>query len=242
MSKFNYTAKSPENKIINGFIDAQSVAEAAAKLENSGFTVLNINFSNDDEPRQSYEFHTSHDINTIPPFSLKQKSEFFNSFYSLYSSGLSILETFQSMYKSASDKFIKSLCNKIVNSVKKGNSLEVSFRNYSHCLGIAYTNLIITGEKSGKLESILDEIINNIERETDFRNNAASSMAYPCCIFVMGIAVFLFFKFFVIKVFTSIDNPLSSSEIVDLLIWAVIKNCPRVLLISYQNFRFFPPL
>ncbi len=159
----------------------------------------------------------------IEIFSLKEKWEFFNSFYLLYASNMPIIDCFKSIMKSASKKNIKKFCGVVSKNIEKGASFREAVLPYSHAIGKAYTMLLITGEESGSLDNTLNEIENNLSKEEEILNNMISSLTYPVCVFLLAIGVFFFCKFFLLKVFASFQDNISQQEVINLLIIACIK-------------------
>lgn len=202
MTSFSYKVKNQNGAIEQGSIDAVNLTDAAIKLERNGYIVLEIKEEND-----SRFIYTDCEYNV--PFSSKmilsvrEKKDFFNSFYFLYKSGYSILQIFDSMYNSTKSQKIKSLCYKILKGIKKGNSLKDSMKNCHNALGKAYSMLVVAGEESGKLDEVLPDILNNIKMQEQVKNDIISKVSYPAAMFFLAIFVALLFKTFIIKVFAS---------------------------------------
>lgn len=219
MSEFFYSAKDNQGYIKRGSIKADNMQNAAYLLEKDGLCILELkeNITKKNLSGGGQTFYGAE------PFNLKEKIEFFNSFFFLYKSGLSIFEIFQSMYRSTKNKNIKLFCNTITRKLEKGYSLKEITEKYPNILGIAYSTLITAGEESGKLDEILSNVLKNLKREEEIKSNLIRALTYPCMICSFAIAVFFFFKFFIIKIFESFGSGISSSAVVTLLITALIK-------------------
>ena len=220
MKDFFYRVKNKNEKITEGHIKALNFARAAKNLEAKGYTVLEIKEENQSSVSDNHKNLAAGEL----ILSLQEKKEFFNSFYFMYKSGISINQIFNSIYNSSKNINIKHLCSYINKKIEKGNSLKESMMPFRNIIGRAYTMLIIAGEESGKLENVLSDIIKNISREEELHKNIISSLTYPACIVCLAFAVFLLFKFFVLKVFASIgDGIITSSTVMCMLITAIIK-------------------
>ncbi len=220
MSKFFYKAKDIQGKIIEGSVKAFNISSASDKIQKLGLIVLEIREQTASSANYNFADNKAA-AQTV--FSVQEKLEFFNSFYVMYKSGLSVLQIFQSVYSSSKNFNIRWLCSKVIKSIERGNSLEIAFSNYSNALGTVYTKLLTAGEKSGKLEHILTNIIKNIQREQEIKRNIVSAITYPFILFCMAIAVFLFFKLFVLKVFAMWDEYPTQTQIMGMLVSVVIK-------------------
>lgn len=220
MKNFYYRAKNSNNEIKDGYILALNITDAANKLEAQKLDVLELTI---EEKQNNIKMSSNNkNINSII-FNIKEKKEFFNAFYFQYKSGLSITDNLKSIINSTSKSNIKDFCFLILKKIEKGCSIKESFGKYPNTLGKAYTMLLCAGEESGKIEEILLNILNNIKKEEELKNSITSSMLYPVSIFLLAIAVFLFFKFFIFKIFETMADGLSNTQIISLLIAAIIK-------------------
>ena len=202
MTIFSYKVKNINGQIEQGNITADSITDAAIRLERNGFVVLEIKEKNDSSFISSdYQFDVPYSKKMV--LSVREKKEFFNSFYFLYKSGYSILQIFDSMYNSSKNQKIKSLSYKILKGIKKGNSLKDSMKSCHNALGKAYSMLVVAGEESGKLENILSDIIKNITMQEKVKNDIISKITYPVLMFFFAIFVGLLFKTFIIKIFVT---------------------------------------
>ncbi len=197
MANFFYKAKSPEGEIIEGSFHMGSLSEAATHLEKKGYTILEIKEESGNMPADFLNLDFSQEMT----LSVQEKKDFFNSFYSLYKSGHSILDVFDLIYSSTKCTKIKSLCAKILQGIKQRHSLKDSMKNCSHALGKAYTMLIVAGEESGKLEEVLSEIVKNIMMQEKVKNDVITKASYPAAMFLFAIFVALLFKTFITKAF-----------------------------------------
>jgi type II secretory pathway component PulF len=158
MASFFYKVKNKDSKIEQGIIKAVSFAEAASKLEKKGYIVLEIKEENSFVESNRSHNYSDMELSKKLILSIREKKEFFNSFYFLYKSGYSILQVFESMNASSKNQKIKLLCSKILKGIRHGSTLKESMKTSSESLGTAYTMLVVAGEESGQLEKILSDI------------------------------------------------------------------------------------
>ncbi len=221
MNKYFYKAKKINDEIVQGTVNAASFSEAAAILEQKKYIVLEIKEEENIEPLTNHI--ESKSASTDTTLSLKEKKEFFNSFYFLYKSGLSVFEIFQSIITSTHNPKIRALAKQIVKKIEQGKSIKEAMKANTKALGLAYTMLIAAGEESGKLEDVLSTVIRNIKKQEEMRYNLIGKLTYPVCMFFLAIAVALLFKLFVLKVFALMGEGLVMCEIVRMLIFAIIQ-------------------
>lgn len=204
MSRYLYRAKNNNNEIVVDYINAINISDAAAKLERKNLIVLEI--KEDAITYSEREFRYEKTISPDTMFTMKEKLEFFNSFYHMFKSGLSIMLIFEAIKQESRNKKIKGLCSIILRNIDKGLSLKEAFKGHEQILGVAYSSLLVAGESSGKLDKTISKIIANIKREEEFKLNIISALSYPVMILMLAIAVFFFFKFFVLKVFATMGD------------------------------------
>ncbi len=221
MTKFFYKAKNKNNEVVSDSIFAENISEAALKLENSGLTLLEIKEEIAFKEKNTYSDNSEISDDTL--LTMKEKLEFFNSFYYLFKSGLSIFQIFSSIQQSSNNKKIKGLCGVIIRKVEKGASLEKAFSGYEKVLGLVYSKLIVAGETSGKLEKILLKVISNIKREEDLKSNMISALSYPVFVLLLAIAVFLLFKLFILKVFSMMGSGFATCALLKMFVIAVVQ-------------------
>ncbi len=219
MKNFYYKVKTLEGLIKTGYIKALNFEDAAKKLKKNNFTIIQIN----EQFSPNSKIQNINFISKEKVLSIKEKLEFFNAFYSQYTSGISINEIFYSIMSSTSNPNIRGFCFQITKKLEKNLSLKETLINFQNALGPAYTALISAGENSGKLDTILSEIIKNIKKEEQIKRNLISSLSYPLTITCLAIAVLYLFNSFIFKVFDMIGTDICQSAIISLLIATIIK-------------------
>ena len=190
MAKFFYSVK-VENKIEQGYLNAATMADAAAELEYRGCTILEIN--------EVFATRNSDISKEIVPLTIKEKKDFFNSFYVQYKSGRSALQVFETLAASATSENVKMLALHICHKISKGISFCDVFKQYSESIGYLYANLVAVGDKAGQLDEVLEGIIKNLTKIEKIKSGIIKKITYPIFIFLLLIGAFIFFNSFVFK-------------------------------------------
>ena len=128
MAYFIFKVKNSKGEIIQDSFYAENLSDAASKLEQKGYTLLEIKEKIEENiPQPSTNIDVNFSEKTV--LSIQEKKNFFNAFYSLYKSGHSTFEIFNAIHNSTPNQKIKSLCAKILQGVRKGYSLkELSYQ------------------------------------------------------------------------------------------------------------------
>ncbi len=223
MKRFFYNVKTKNNQNIQDYIMANSVADAALKLERKGYTVLEIKEDSESIVSSSYSTSNYQSYSVIHEFTIQEKKEFFNALYHMYRSGIPIVETIKSIGSASMNTNIKAFCHLLVKRLQKGNTLKETLRNHSSYLGLAYTMLIAAGEESGTLDKTIEGVIKNINKQEEIKSSFIKSITWPALMFIMVLAVGLLFKMFVFKVLTTDIDLITTENVIKLLIGTVIK-------------------
>lgn len=226
MANFFYRVKTSDNQLKEGRMIAENLASAAEKLEKRGFVILEIK-----EVGVNIKSCVDSNLSSKMVLSIQEKKTFFNSLYSLYKSGCSFFEAFDSIHTSTNNEKVKALCSKILAGIKKGKTIEESTEGCSNALGVVFVKLLVAGEKSGKLENVLSNIVKNLELQEKVRNDLISKTTYPLLMFFFAIFVALFMQTFVMPILKAANNG-ENFSIVLLLISSLFQILLAFLLIG----------
>ncbi|MBQ8635280.1 type II secretion system F family protein [bacterium] len=214
MANFFYRGKL-QDSITQGTLNADSVSHAAQILERKGISILEI--------KEMVDKHVEYYTTNITQFTIKEKKEFFNSFYFQYKAGLSILEVLNIIASSATSENVKSIAYQISSKIKKGMSLDEAMRSYAKYIGYVYVVLMGAGEKTGKLDSVLEGIIKNVNLVEKIKTNVIKKMTYPVILICLAIAAALFFCFFVFEAFERQFDTTQDANLIPLFLTAAFK-------------------
>lgn len=221
---FLYKCKK-NNEIIDGIIEANTMQDASLKLEAKDFIILEL------KPQASFNSGISLNYQ-ITPLTIKEKKDFYGSFYRQYKSGISFVEIFNNMLAIASTNNIKTLCFNIIRKLQKENSVTDIFDYYAKYIGKTYAALVVAGDKSGKLENILEKIVQQVNTEEEIQNTIISKMRYPAIIFGMLFFSVCIFIFLVFPVFNQTIEG-KSLELSSVLFAATIKILICFLIVGF---------
>ena len=235
MKKFSYRAKNKQNRIVQNIISAESVSAAAVILEQKSYKILEITEVEEYNSEQNVD--SSYETAKTVEFSIREKKEFFNSFYRLYNSGMSIVETLRLINRSTQNPNIKSFCSKIIKKTEKGYLLSEALNDNTKQLGMAYTMLIATGEKSGKLEETIAGILKNIKTQEKLKHSVTTALIYPAILSFVTLTVWMIFDFFIMKVFKAATEDITGINIPEIIISAVFKMAVIYAILSFIIFQ-----
>ena len=106
----------------------------------------------------------------------------------LVKSGIPVLRAIEVAAPVVSNEILRIEIVRCLQDLKEGGSFGKSLRR-SKRFPVFMTNLVSTGEESGKLDEALSEIANTYERETEEALRMMTSLLEPLMILVMGLVV-----------------------------------------------------
>ena len=159
----------------------------------------------------------------VKELTLSDKKQLFTTIYSLYAAGFSYTEIFKTIETSVKNKSLVMTAFLLRNGIEKGTPIRDLIMRYKKVIGVQYAMLFCAGDKAGKLEDALKNILKDIERALNLRSSLIASLTYPVLLFFMAIGVLMFCDFFFFKIFENMMTGMCPSQIMGLLISAVTK-------------------
>ncbi|WP_300281574.1 type II secretion system F family protein [Peptacetobacter sp.] len=166
----------------------------------------------------------------------------------LLDSGLGIDEIIYLIGETQKKQY-KSKFNLIERSIKKGYSIENSFRT-SNLFSEFFYNMIACGENSGKLSIVMDDMSRYYERDYKIKSKLKSVMIYPIILLIMMTVSLIFIMYEVIPNFAfvfesnNITPPLFSYIVIKTMLFIrkymnillpIVITIPILLYISIKN-------
>ena len=192
MPVFEYNAISTTGKKLKGNVDAENIRIARQKLKSQGIYVTDI--------REGLENNISKkgEINFLKnKVSLKDLSIITSQLTTLIVAGLPLVNALQALTDQTESRNIKRILTDVRESVEEGNSFYKSLANFPKAFPKLYVNMIESGEASGKLDSILENLSKYLESQLALRRQVTSSLFYPtlmfafCTLVVIGLLAFV---------------------------------------------------
>src|SRR5262245_35711857 len=123
--------------------------------------------------------------------------------------GIPMLESLEILREQAESKQFAMLLDCVINDVRSGQDLSMSFSKHPKVFSDVYVSMIKAGEASGQIDDILERLADYMEATQRLKRDIKSAMTYPVVslVMIMGITTFLMmgivpkFK----EVFSSLD-------------------------------------
>ncbi len=186
--KFIYRAKDQAGNLKTGSIEARSLESALKTLQSYGLFILDV------VPMKKTTFLDNF-LGTKRIISKRDLAIFLRQFATLLESRVPLGEALKTLLLQAPTPQIKDLVFELVSDLDAGLPLSKAIEKRNEVFGEFYSQMIKSGEISGRLEEVLSYLADYAEHENDLTNKAKAVASYP---------VFLFGTFVVVGSFITI--------------------------------------
>lgn len=183
MQYFEYKTRRADNgKVVKGIITADNLESAESTLKKRGEDIIVITEMQDILNIRKTLYGISVRTNK------KTKLEFFTMLRFMLEAGMSLHESLTNIRDTGVNKSLKNLAGKIGGSVRRGTTLSTAAQS-SLQFDTATVEQLRAGEESGSILDTLSRLINQYEREIEFKSKIKSAMIYPIIICVVMVVV-----------------------------------------------------
>jgi len=236
--KYSYTAKDAKGKISSGEIEAANLEIAYKKLEESGLVVMSV------EEIRSWEFSAEFLGRKV---GAGDKALFSRQLATMMSAGYPLAEALKVISSQTRSKYFKEVINEVTADVEGGYSLATAMAKHYDVFNRVYIAVIRSGESSGNLSIVLNDISSELERDYKFSSRLRNALLYPAFILSAMIVIGILMMIKVIPqlrdIFAdaSINIPwttravLATSDFMTKYWWLVIL----ILIAAYVLFRVY---
>lgn len=146
-------------------------------------------------------------IPIIGPILIKNSIvEFTRTFSLLLKSGLSMMATLELVRNAIHNRAFAQTLQTMRDSVERGESLEQPLREASDIVPPVVTDMLVTGEESGRLDSIADQIANTYEEEVNISIATLGEALQPILTIFLGVIVILLMLAVFLPMMSMIDQ------------------------------------
>ncbi|MFA7253410.1 MAG: type II secretion system F family protein [Patescibacteria group bacterium] len=188
MPKFLYKAKNSKGEIVTGTVKASTSQEAENILVKHNLVATELII----EKRTSWEKFS------IRKVSARDKAVFSRQMATMLNAGLSLTKTVSVIAKQTQSDKIRQIFLDVYNDLEEGYSLSSAMSRHPEAFDRVYVSVVNSGEATGKLDLVLNEMANELENDSQFMSKVKSSLYYPAFILICLIAAGIFMLTFVI--------------------------------------------
>ena len=179
MSQFHYRAVSDTGDILHGEMEAASVEEVIARLQDQGHTPL--------EARPANEAGTGSGLGGLfkrGPFTGDQLAQFTHQLATLLGAGQPLDRALGILMDLPEGERAKKLIERVRDRVRGGTPLSQAFDEEHGVFPKLYVSLVRAGEAGGSLEDTLRRLADYLERSQQLRGSIVNALIYPAFLLV----------------------------------------------------------
>lgn len=188
MLSYNYTARDPATgRQVKAEVQADSESSAAKLIKSEGLVPIDIQVSSGGVNPLLARFNR---VKT------KDKILFSRQLSTLLNAGIPLLQALRSVNAQTTSKPLRVIISEIIADVEGGSTLANSMGRHPDVFNQVYLSLIAAGETSGTLDSALERLANQQEKDADILAKIKGAMIYPLIILVVmaGVVAFMLVK------------------------------------------------
>lgn len=190
MAEFIYKARDMQGADHSGDIKTPDIRSAATLLRKKGLIVISIKSKEVPSIKLLDKF-----LNRV---SFTELVIITRQLATMISSGLVLSEAIDILEEQQTNKTLKKALEEVSQDIKGGLTLAQALGKYPHIFPKLYINLVKSGEASGKLDQVLLQMADGLEKEREFKARIKGAMIYPAVVLGMMLVVVTIMMVFVI--------------------------------------------
>lgn len=192
MLTYKYYARNPASgDAIKSIVQADNEQAAAKLIREQGLTPVTITL---DKAGPSFRFSK---VKT------KDKVLFSRQLSTLINAGLPLVQSLRSVAGQTTNKQLKVVINEVISDVESGTTFSVALEKHPAVFNKVYVSLIAASEVSGTLDTGLERLANQQEKDAEIMAKVRGAMTYPIIVLLVMVLVVLFM---IVKVLPSVQN------------------------------------
>src|SRR6478672_9549020 len=122
--------------------------------------------------------------------------------------GVSVVAALTTLEQQTDDKYLGQVIGEVRSDVEAGLVLSKAFARHPKVFNRLFVAMVEAGESSGTLDSVLDRVAIQIEKDNTLRRRVKGAMVYPILVMSFAVLVLTFMLMFIIPVFQNVFTEL----------------------------------
>jgi general secretion pathway protein F len=191
MPTYTYLAKKNLNETVEGILVADNEGNAVDKLIEMGLSPVRVAplvgssapIPGAKPAGAASTFMSGRSLN------VRDLNVFTSQLKSLVRARVDLLKVLSILYGQADKEKLKALIFDLHATIKNGATFSEALTKHPKFFPSIYVNLVKTGEASGRLDEVLDELDQFLAKDEEFRMHLRTAMAYPTLMIIVGVVV-----------------------------------------------------
>jgi type IV pilus assembly protein PilC len=200
MAAFAYDAINSQGLEISGVIHAPDLTTARDQLQMRGLLAQSLR-----ERASGGKRGATSPFKKVKPKSLQV---FARQFATMIASGVSVVGALVTLEEQTDDKYLAEVIADVRSEVEGGVVLSRALARHPKVFSRLFVAMVEAGETSGTLDTVLDRVAVQIEKETQIKRRVKGAMIYPAVVITFATLVLTFMLMFIIPVFVKVFDQL----------------------------------
>ncbi len=200
MAGYAYSAINAVGLEASGEVHAPDLSAAREQLRVRGLLALRL-----EELPASGEDNVRTAFKKIKPKSLQV---FSRQFATMIEAGLNIVGALLILEEQTDDKYLASVIREIRGDVEGGMLLSQAMGRHPKVFNRLYVAMVEAGAAAGLLDTVLDRVAFQIEKETMIKRRVKGAMIYPTMVMIFATLVLIGMLMFLVPIFVNIFSQL----------------------------------
>lgn len=226
---FAYTGRDSSGKVVKGRVDASGEASVVTRLRTMGIAPITIK-------QVSAGTGLNRDISLGGVFdkkvSIKDLAVMSRQLATMIGAGLPLLKALTILADQSENPKLASTLDEVRSGVEEGSSFSDSLAKHPRIFPPIFVNLVRAGEVGGFLETSLDSVAKNYEKEVELKATIKSALTYPVVVLIMALLAVVGMILFIVPVFEDLFADLGGE----------LPLPTRILVVISQNMVWLGPL
>lgn len=221
MDTFGYVARDKKGKVIRGVLEAPSQDELVATLQSRGLLITSVvsqKGAKVSKRKVRGRFHTRVKIDDLALLARQLAT--------LLGAGITLLKALEIVGQQIESRRLASAIEGVRRDIEAGSSFRDALARHPRMFSDFWMGIVETGESSGQLPSILDQLSKYLESAMAFQRKTVSALVYPA---VLVFAVIMVLTIFTTRIIPTFSEIFESFEVPLPLITTMIISLSKFL-------------
>lgn len=226
---YAYTGRDGTGKVVKGRVDAPSESSVASRLRTMGIAPISIE-------HVASGGGLNRDISLGGLFdkkvTIKDLAVMSRQLATMIGAGLPLLKALTILASQSENPKLAEVIDEVRGSVEEGGTFSDSLAKHPKTFPPIFINLSRAGEIGGFLETALESVAKNYEKEVKLKATIKSALTYPVVVLIMALLAVVGMIVFIVPVFQDLFNDLGGT----------LPLPTQILVVISQNMVWLGPL
>lgn len=205
---YAYTGRDASGKLVKGKVDAPSETSVVARLRTMGIAPVSIQ-------QVAAGTGLNRDISLGGLFdkrvTLKDLAVMSRQLATMISAGLPLLKALTILAGQSENPKLAQVLDEVRTAVEEGATFSDSLAKHPRTFPPLFLNLVRAGEVGGFLDTSLESVATNYEKEVELKNTIKSALTYPVVVMIMALLAVVGMIVFIVPVFEDLFSDLGGT-------------------------------